>query len=189
MLPPTTGKADSEFKVRDGNTEVKNNWLNKLQRDVTARKASASGGTFPNVSGTTEPWGGAHVVFFKWPTGVPNADKQVIDTSIDYRNRYVTILDYGVHTGAGGDVKLPGEGGEEDEQPGFDITIGANRGFYTGDGGTTHPPGSGELRCTVSSSVYLYCDTAGDLYLFNGYGDNFFPWLVLLVSDQFPTRT
>lgn len=188
MLPPTTGKADEEHNVRDGNTKVRNSWLNKLQRDVTARKGSGSGGTFPNVSGSTEAWGGGHIVFFKYPLGVPNSEKQVIDTSIDWRNREVLVLSYGVFTGAGCGPKLPGEGSEPDAQPGWDL-IPAQREFYTGSGGTTHPPGAGERKCQVSSSVYLYCDTAGDLYLFNGYGADFFPWLVVLVSDQFPTRT
>jgi hypothetical protein len=188
MLPPTTGKDDAEHNVRDGNTKVRNGWLNKLQRDVTARKASESGGTFPDVAGSTEPWGGGHLVVFKCPAGVSNADKQLIDDSIDWRNRVVVILSYGVHTGAGGGLKLPGEGGEEDAQPGFDLTP-AEHEFYTGAGGTTHPPGAGELKCAVSASVYLYCDTAGDLYLYNAYGADFFPWLVLLVLDQFPTRT
>lgn len=188
MLPPTIGKADEEFTVRDGNTKVRNAWLNKVQRGVTARKASAAGGTFPNVSGSSEPWGGAHIVFFKWPNGVPNGDKQVIDSSIDWRNREVLILSYGVFTGSGAGSKLPGEGSEPANQPGWDITP-TQREFYTGAGGTTHPPGAGELKCAVSPSVYLYCDIAGDLYIFNGYGSGFFPWLVLLVSDQFPVRT
>jgi hypothetical protein len=199
MLPTTTdSKGDSEFTVRDGNTRILNAWLNKLQRGIVMRKGSGTGGTFPSPPATTEAWGGAHQVVAKCVAGVTGADKWTIDDAIDWRNRIVRILAFGAYNASN---RLPGESNYAcGPGPGYDYPCDSledetkGREMWTGAGANAADPPTGGPYLTLASGAtargYLFVDdTTHALRFWNATVSTLYPYIVVEVSDQFPTRT
>jgi hypothetical protein len=193
MLPD-----DTEYLVRDGNTRVKNGWLNKVQRTIDLVKASGSGGTFPPPEATTEAWGGARKFIAKCMTGMAAGDKWTIDDTLDWRNRRIEIVAFGMYNAAS---HLPGEasyscaGG-----PGYDYPCDSledetkGREMWSGAGANAAAPPTGGPYLTLADGAtvrgYLFVDdTSHALRFWIAAGATVYPYIVVEVSDQFPTRT
>jgi hypothetical protein len=183
MLPD-----DPYFDAKDVGSPVPPGLVNALQRSVDAGKASEATGTFPSPTGTTLPWGGGKMVFFR---GEVAADSEITaDDSIDWRNRFVLV--FGGFYDAAAD--LPGSGTEQSDQPGFDYRLSQTMGNWQdvvcGYLKESSPLTLIKLLVLAASNVHINTNAAGELKLHNsGNPAAIYPCLWIFVSDQFPART
>lgn len=182
MLPDT----DPEFVVYDGNKPVGNDLLNRVQRAPDVILGSGSDGTFPAPALTTAAWGGSVMLVAKKVAGVANGGDWLIDDSINWLNRILLVVEFGAFNAAN---KLPGEGTENNGYPGYDYQLNAatSRTLYTKAAAAGSPPAGGTYA-VLSANAYLYVDAAGDLYMRNAEGAIIYPFIMLIGTDQFPTR-
>ena len=181
MLPD-----DPYFEAKAIDSPVPPGLVNALERSVDAGKASWASGTFPAPTGTTLPWGGGKLLFFR---GTVGADSVItVDDTIDWRNRAVMVFG-GFYDDA---ADLPGSGTEPVAQPDYDYwmsqVFGVERECLHGYLG-----GSRTLKLLVLASSYIKIKadpTTGELTL-TGVGTPvaLYPCLWIFASDQFPTRT
>ena len=181
MLPE-----DSEWFANSGNHIITKDWTNAIQRNVDAVKADGSADVFPAPTGTTLPWGGGRRFFLRSPA-IPNCAATSLDSSIDWRNRWVMVLD------AQADLDEDEVVGGTSYAPAGDHSgalVGhATAAFWTG-AGQTFPPIAAPYASALAN-VHIFADaTTGKLYCYQDSDPNpIYLWLVLEVSDQFPTRT
>lgn len=185
MLPD-----DTEWEAYDGNTPVPNDYLNVLSRSLDYRAASDAQGTYPAPTGTTLAWGGAKIILYDGRVaGIANGTDGVIDDTIDYRNRYIHVLAAHV-VNAGNKATLPGGGSEPAAQPvGNDYAV-VNTGpaFLERTGATAGTPPANCTYLAITANSYIHVDDNNDLVWQNNEGAVIHPFIVLVVTDQFPTR-
>lgn len=186
MLP-----GDTDFHADDGNEEITHDFVNTIQRSVDAGTNGMSPGwTAPSPTGTSLPWGGGRIVVAMNESGIADGVDWNVYSQMDCRNRQVVILEFGAFNAAN---KLPGGGSEEAIQPGYDYLWDGDRTLYTKSGATTgNPPTGGTylVLCRTADDAMLFCDaTSHFLVMRNELGATVYPFLVLWISDQFPTRT
>lgn len=188
MLPE-----DAEWFANSGNHVITKDWTNALELSLDTIVGSTSDMTYPAPTGTALPWGGGKLLFWQYNTGVVAAADKVIDDTLDYRNRMIIQLCCGAYSAADqmpGTVTWSGIGGM-----GFNFPFSTNVALYTEDGATNgDPPGapSNYMTLDAGTTYFIYADSgnSGALTFKNGHvTDTIYPFLVLWISDQFPTRT
>lgn len=181
MLPD-----DPYFDAKDPGSDFPPGLANVLQRSVGCEKAVWASGTFPAPAGTSLPWGGGRLVFFRATLG---ADSTItVDDAIDWRNRAIMVFG-GFYDDA---ADLPGSGTEPVAQPDYAYwlsqALGVERECLNGYLGGSR---SLKVLVLVSSDIRLEADgTTGELKMVgNGTPVALYPCLWIFASDQFPTRT
>jgi hypothetical protein len=184
---------DTDWFDNSGNEEITHDWTNAVQLSMDTMIGSTSDMTYPAPTGTTLSWGGMKVLFWQYNTGIVAGADKVIDAVFDYRNRVIKIVEGGGYNAADrmpGEATWSGVGGMS-----YDHPLNTNTALYTEDGATNgDPPGvpSNYLTLDAGPNYFIYADSGnnGALTFKNGHAtDTIYPFLVLLVSDQFPTRT
>lgn len=179
---------DTDFFANDGNEEVTHDWTNSIELSANVQTASETDETYPAPTGTTLSWGGGRIIFYHKVAGVGAGATGVIDDTLDYRNRQVIVLNGGFYDVAD---KLPG-GGAWSGAGGMVYTVPFTAtSLWTEDGGATgDPPSANYLNLDGAGNAYIFCEsTSHDLRYRNGSAASEYPFMVILVSDQFPTRT
>jgi hypothetical protein len=188
MLPE-----DPNWFSNSGNHVISKEWTNALQLGMDTMIGDTSDMTYPPPAGTTMSWGGMKVLFWQYNTGVVAGADKTIDDVFDYRNRVIKIIEGGGYNAAdrmAGEASWSGAGGMS-----YDYPLNTNTALYTEDGATGGDPpvgGANYLKLDAGDNFYIYADSAngGALTFLNKHStDTIYPFLILLVSDQFPTRT
>jgi hypothetical protein len=187
MLPE-----DPNWNCDDGNEPITHDRMNAIMLDVTMTKSPDTDMVWPAPVGTTLSWGGGKIIIYGFKSGIGAGLMGLVDDSIDYLNRTIVLLGGGAYNAGN---KMPGEAAYSGAGSiSFDFGFHAlDPVFYTEDGATNgDPPGGGQNYLTlIAGDLYLFADSAngGALTLRNGGAATYYPYLVLLVSDQHPTRT
>lgn len=176
---------DPEWFANSGNHVISKEWTNAIERSADTGIASKSGGTWPNPTGTTMAWGGAKILFIKTPSIAAGASWSA-DDAFDWRNRWILVLDAQADPDAAdivGEADYTAAGTHEG------TTDQAPCAFWTGAGCIGGGMPSGPYGLPMGG-MQVYChSTTHELTVHNTSGGAYYAWLVLLVSDQFPTRT
>lgn len=183
---------------------------NELQRQLSMSAASEIEVVTPSYPGGSGVWGGGRRLVYVRTSDLADGATDPVDlkadSSIDWRNRVITIVDAWFVTSGNG-ANLPGGGGEPVAQPNtgaafiypdWSPSFYGCRTFYTKDGsadpvGSGTPPASYHYQFRISgtgmiASLHAAAD-GSSLRFCNHYGAAIGGiFLVLDVSDQLPTR-
>lgn len=186
MLPE-----DTDWHADDGNEEVTHDFVNAIERSVDCVASASGDGTYPAPTGTTLPWGGGKIFAWQLNAGIAAGAKATVEATLDWRNRLIVVLGAGAYN-AGGADKLPGKASYDGAgSMGFDFAWSTGV-FWTHDGATDgDPPGVSAQYFTLDAgNAYLFADETDSykLKLRNGTAATFYPFLLIWVSDQMPTR-
>jgi hypothetical protein len=178
---------DPDWHEDSGNETITHDFVNALELSVDYRASAVSDGVFPSPTGTTLPWGGGRIIFFMDDDGIAEDVSVIVDSSMDWRHRMITILDAHLYGAAN---ELPGGGAEPADQ---------RSGQHYGQSGYTHegsadgsPPATNHIDTVTGAGVVsgeFYVDNATFALKFhNEVAAVVFPMFIILVSDQIPTR-